>query len=119
MKFMYYWNVYNGYGKLGRARFLGCSSSFNLDLLQCIILYGSWVFLRTNLEDVWVPLLRFDNEKHELFVTCGINNDSLCYFDCCSDYLFKLLLIGDSGVGKSCLLLRFAVSSFLIVATSN
>lgn len=28
----------------------------------------------------------------------------------CSDYLFKLLLIGDSGVGKSCLLLRFAVS---------
>lgn len=30
---------------------------------------------------------------------------------CLSDYLFKLLLIGDSGVGKSCLLLRFAVSS--------
>ena len=27
-----------------------------------------------------------------------------------SDYLFKLLLIGDSGVGKSCLLLRFSVS---------
>jgi predicted ATP-dependent serine protease len=27
-----------------------------------------------------------------------------------SDYLFKLLLIGDSGVGKSCLLLRFAVT---------
>uniref|UniRef100_A0A8C9PYD5 RAB1B, member RAS oncogene family n=1 Tax=Spermophilus dauricus TaxID=99837 RepID=A0A8C9PYD5_SPEDA len=26
------------------------------------------------------------------------------------DYLFKLLLIGDSGVGKSCLLLRFAES---------
>lgn len=26
------------------------------------------------------------------------------------DYLFKLVLIGDSGVGKSCLLLRFAVS---------
>ncbi|KAH3731535.1 GTP-binding protein yptV1 [Pelomyxa schiedti] len=26
----------------------------------------------------------------------------------CSDYLFKVLLIGDSGVGKSCLLLRFA-----------
>jgi DNA replication protein DnaC len=29
------------------------------------------------------------------------------------DYLFKLVLIGDSGVGKSCLLLRFAVSIFL------
>ena len=24
------------------------------------------------------------------------------------DYLVKLLLIGDSGVGKSCLLLRFS-----------
>lgn len=28
------------------------------------------------------------------------------------DYLFKLVLIGDSGVGKSCLLLRFAVRCF-------
>lgn len=28
------------------------------------------------------------------------------------DYLFKLVLIGDSGVGKSCLLLRFAVCFF-------
>jgi putative ribosome biogenesis GTPase RsgA len=27
------------------------------------------------------------------------------------DHLFKLVLIGDSGVGKSCLLLRFAVSN--------
>jgi GTPase SAR1 family protein len=27
-----------------------------------------------------------------------------------SDFLFKLLLIGDSGVGKSCLLLRFGAS---------
>lgn len=25
------------------------------------------------------------------------------------DYLFKLVLVGDSGVGKSCLLTRFAV----------
>lgn len=32
----------------------------------------------------------------------------LIWFDF-SDYLFKLLLIGDSSVGKSCLLLRFAV----------
>lgn len=28
------------------------------------------------------------------------------------DYLFKLLLIGDSGVGKSCLLLRFAENAY-------
>lgn len=29
-----------------------------------------------------------------------------------SDYLFKLLLIGDSGVGKSCLLVRFADDTY-------
>lgn len=28
------------------------------------------------------------------------------------DHLFKVLLIGDSGVGKSCLLLRFADDSY-------
>lgn len=30
--------------------------------------------------------------------------------DC--DYLFKLVIIGDTGVGKSCILLRFADDTF-------
>lgn len=28
------------------------------------------------------------------------------------DYLFKLLLIGDSGVGKTCVLFRFSEDAF-------
>jgi hypothetical protein len=36
-----------------------------------------------------------------------------------SDYLFKLLLIGDSGVGKSCLLLRFAVGVALLLMITH
>ncbi|KAB5569009.1 hypothetical protein DKX38_002802 [Salix brachista] len=46
-----------------------------------------------------------------IFHLCNLLFDGALFFLLffCSDYLFKLLLIGDSGVGKSCLLLRFAV----------
>ena len=42
---------------------------------------------------------------------------NVLFFVMCSDYLFKVLMIGNSGVGKSCLLLRFAVSSLLLGTT--
>lgn len=35
------------------------------------------------------------------------------------DYLFKVLLVGDSGVGKSCLLMRFTSDRFDDVTTST
>lgn len=35
-----------------------------------------------------------------------LNGSLLTYM---SDYLFKVLLIGNSGVGKSCMLMRFSV----------
>jgi hypothetical protein len=35
------------------------------------------------------------------------------------DFLFKLVLIGDTGVGKSCLLLRFAVSRHVVVGSQS
>jgi hypothetical protein len=62
------------------------------------------------------------NNKQELFPFVVVVHSTICLLlnsmffvflsqltDPCSDYFFKILLIGDSGVGKSCLLLRFAV----------
>lgn len=67
---------------------------------------GNGTILNTSvlLENKWYSCSVLD-----LRITTFLSGN-LCILFCSSDYLFKLLLIGDSGVGKSCLLLRFAVS---------
>ena len=50
------------------------------------------------------PLIR--NEKG------GILKETQTEAAITSDYLFKLLLIGNSGVGKSCMLMRYSENKF-------
>ncbi|MCH92082.1 anaphase-promoting complex subunit 7-like, partial [Trifolium medium] len=46
----------------------------------------------------------------QFFAATNMLSEALSHYQAAlSGYLFKLLLIGDSSVGKSCLLLRFAV----------
>lgn len=87
----------------------------------------AWKFLCTTLFMVlWSLILFHQMSFHacsgmsECRSACLLSLASYASFDSSffSDYLFKLLLIGDSGVGKSCLLLRFAVSS-PVLDTSN
>ena len=61
---------------------------------------------------MWTSLHIEGHRKSSFWILWSINKVASAtskFHKYCSDYLFKLLLIGDSGVGKSCLLLRFAV----------
>lgn len=49
----------------------------------------------------------FDFQKNRMEVGNGSPDEGKGY-----DYLFKLLIIGDAGVGKSAILVRFADNTF-------
>lgn len=81
-----------------------CISEIHVSIQSCIwcVLFASWLSTFKLCSFLWHAIIYIWDGTSVVVHSCMSSFLP-------SDYLFKLLLIGDSGVGKSCLLLRFSV----------
>ena len=92
-----------------------CRVIKHLNVPDVFVFWGPYIAFMSGFEVQRMGMLRscfvfsVNNWQGPPFFSRARTESGAFDYHFCSDYLFKLLLIGDSGVGKSCLLLRFAV----------